>query len=320
MKATLRCRSAALVAVTLTVWGASAIASETNAPPSYDWYACEDEARRLEIAEKIPNLLLTAVTITETGRRGPQGRRIMSWPWTLHAEGKSLHYATKAEAVTAVRDFMKRGVRNVDVGCMQINLRYHPHAFTSVEEALDPVANLAYGVSYLRRLEARRKGWPAAIRHYHSANRSVNERYRQKVFAVWDQLRRRAAANRVRNGVSAETAAHLGNDLRLFVTPSAETSQTVFARRESRRAWTVHPATSPNASKELRESLNNRRFKPLPMQKHRPHARVIVALQGRMTGPQAAPMPTPVPTAQRQDDETLFIATSARYVVENSNQ
>ncbi len=256
--------------------GATA-ASAADGPPPYDWYACEDEARRLELQEKIPKLLLTAVTYTETGRRGPQGQKIMSWPWTLHAEGKSLHFRTKEDAVNAVRALMDRGVRNIDVGCMQINLRYHPQAFTSVEEALDPLANLSYGVAFLKRLQARHKGWPAAIQNYHSANKSVNQVYRKKVFSIWDQLRRRSERDRARNDVSALPPPTHQNEIAFSDRARSARGETLLGRRENRKAWTLqNPGL--NDQPPIRESMRRRPLEPLPFHTQLPHAQFVIAL------------------------------------------
>ena len=262
----------------------SVSAEEIYGAPSYDWHACADEARRLEIQENIPKLLLTAVTFTETGRRGPYGRQIMSWPWTLHAEGKSLHFQSKVEAANAVRALMARGVKNIDVGCMQINLRYHPHAFTSVEEALDPMANLAYGVTFLKHLEQRHNGWPAAIQNYHSANRAVNQRYRRKVFAIWDQLRRRQERARIRNGTSVLASSEQQNEQSLGARASKPKDTAVLARRESRKSWTVQSNQLPQATGQWRDSLLKTPLQRLPFKEQRPHAQIVVALE-RWTSP-----------------------------------
>lgn len=265
-----------------------AAAAEAPDPLSYDWFACEDQARRLEEAEKIPALLLTAVTYTETGRRGPEGRRIRSWPWTLYADGKSFRFSSKLDAAKAVRRLMADGVKNIDVGCMQINLRYHPHAFTSVEEALDPLANLTYGVAFLKRQKSRQGSWISAIAHYHSANSAVNERYRRKVFAVWDQLRRKSAGERVNNAVSAVGTPRHQNDHRLTPQRVGDDEPSLLARRVSLNTWTRYSNKAAISPPTLRESLGTQRFPVLPFQKHLPHARIIVELNPHRQTPDAS--------------------------------
>ena len=74
----------------------------------------------------------------------PADRRVHPWPWTINAEGQGLFYDTKAQAVAAVRALQARGVRSIDVGCMQVNLMHHPDAFPTLEQAFDPQTNAAY--------------------------------------------------------------------------------------------------------------------------------------------------------------------------------
>ncbi len=256
-----------------------ASANERPGPSSYDWHVCADEARRLEIQENIPKLLLTAVTHTETGRRGPNGRRIMSWPWTLHADGRSLRFNSKADAVKAVRALMARGINVIDVGCMQVNLRYHPHAFTSVEEALDPAANLAYAVAYLKKLKNRHNGWPAAIQHYHSGNKAVNVRYRRKVLATWDQLRRRHERQRIASGTSV-LAPNDDQDEQVFPGPrSPKPAVALFAPRTDRRPWTLGKAEVAGTAPSWRDMLRAPKPENLRFKAHRPHAQVLVAIE-----------------------------------------
>ena len=68
------------------------------------------------------------------------------------AEGEGRYFPTKNEAVAAVRELQLRGIRNVDVGCMQVNLMHHGDAFESIEAALEPEINVAYGARYLAAL------------------------------------------------------------------------------------------------------------------------------------------------------------------------
>ena len=90
------------------------------------------------------------------------------WPWTINAEGTGRFFESKAEAIAAVEALQARGVRSIDVGCMQVNLMHHPHAFASLDEAFDPQANAAYGARFLSALHHDLGAWPAATAAYHS--------------------------------------------------------------------------------------------------------------------------------------------------------
>ena len=74
-----------------------------------------------------------------------------------------------------------RGLASIDIGCMQINLRHHPAAFPTLEEAFDPLANVRYGARFLSQLYAAHGEWPAAIARYHSGDPVSGQDYARRV-------------------------------------------------------------------------------------------------------------------------------------------
>lgn len=177
-----------LIVSGLTMGASRALASpEQNGAPE-DWHLCRDATTRLEQQHNMPAGVVTAIAMAESGRRAPDGS-LQAWPWTINAEGRAYYFATREDAVSAVRRLLAEGMRTIDVGCMQVNLRFHPRAFTSVEEAFDPISNVAYGSYFLRDLESRSDSWEQAIGRYHSFSPNLNERYRTRVTAIWDRER-----------------------------------------------------------------------------------------------------------------------------------
>src|SRR3546814_11739102 len=84
------------------------------------------------------------------------------------AEGKGRFLPSKAAAIEEVRRLQARGIRNIDVGCLQVNLHYHPDAFASLETAFDPEANAAYAAALLVRLREEARSSTRAIGQYPS--------------------------------------------------------------------------------------------------------------------------------------------------------
>ena len=109
----------------------------------------------------------------------------LPWPWTINADGDGAFFDTKAQAIAAVRALQARGVRSIDVGCMQISLLHHPDAFATLDQAFDPATNADYGAGFLRRLYTQTGDWAAAAAQYHSATPTLAAEYRQKVMAAW---------------------------------------------------------------------------------------------------------------------------------------
>ncbi|MBR1945244.1 MAG: transglycosylase SLT domain-containing protein [Alphaproteobacteria bacterium] len=153
-----------------------------------DSLLCLKEAVRLEKRERIKTNLLSAISLVESGRYSKQYPTGVSWPWTVTAEGKGQFFSSKDEALNAVLDLQSKGVENIDVGCMQINLKYHPDAFKSINDALDPVQNVAYAAEFLKRNYRETKSWGEAATRYHSRNVNKAFKYEDKLLDAWNRL------------------------------------------------------------------------------------------------------------------------------------
>jgi hypothetical protein len=155
---------------------------------------CETAVTTAEYVARLPPRLLGAISLTETGRVDPATGRIRPWPWTINAEGEGQFFDTRQDAVAAVKALQARGVRSIDVGCLQVNLMYHPDAFASLEQAFDPRINANYAARFLNSLYAGSKDWAAAIAAYHSETPELGDAYRVLVMARWQNGDLHAAA------------------------------------------------------------------------------------------------------------------------------
>ena len=111
--------------------------------------------------------------------------------WIMQAGGQAVGLSGKDAGLVTARRIegrepdANRGIeRNVDIGCMQINLLHHPTAFPDLEAGFDPATNVAYAVRYLRELQARSGDWNQAVALYHSATPERGLIYQQRVMAA----------------------------------------------------------------------------------------------------------------------------------------
>lgn len=155
-------------------------------PPASPSALCRAAIAAAERSSGVPDRLMHAIGVIESGRRDEAGG-MTAWPWTINAEGIGSYFNTKAEAIAAVMALRARGVRSIDVGCMQVNLMYHADAFSSLDEAFDPVANARYAARFLQRLFAQTGSWPGATAGYHSLNPDIGGPYARKVLAIWNR-------------------------------------------------------------------------------------------------------------------------------------
>ena len=166
-------------------------------------------AAAIEPAERernIPRDLLTAIAKTESGRWDADREAVIAWPWTVTSGADGRFFPTKAEAIDHVRLLQARGVTNIDVGCMQINLRYHPDAFADLDSAFEPELNTAYAARFLSDLFKAHKSWGEAIRRYHSKNAKLNRPYHEKVVRAWNAARQDSAEAHRQRVIAAHLA------------------------------------------------------------------------------------------------------------------
>jgi len=148
---------------TLPVW-----ASESAA-------LCDAAAERAAAATGVPVSVLKAITLTETGRRREGAHR--PWPWTVNMEGKGVWFDDPDSAKAYVYKHYKRGARSFDVGCFQLNYKWHGQNFDSIEEMFQPGPNALYAAQFLADLYREKGDWNAAAGAYHSRTKKYADRY-----------------------------------------------------------------------------------------------------------------------------------------------
>ncbi len=146
---------------------------------------CESAISTAELVGRLPLRMLAAISLTESGRMDPAIGIPRPWPWTINAAGEGQFFATKKAAIAAVTALQAHGVQSIDVGCMQVNLMYHPHAFASLAEAFEPRSNALYATHFLNALYAESRSWPSAIAAYHSQTPALGDAYRILVVSRW---------------------------------------------------------------------------------------------------------------------------------------
>ncbi len=115
----------------------------------------------------VPLGVLYAVGLSETGRKG------MLNPYALNVDGRTVLARDLRDAVARFADEKRKGAKLVDLGCMQINHRYHGEKFASVEAMFDPSRNVDYAAQFLKELRAREGNWTMAVARYNAGPNNV---------------------------------------------------------------------------------------------------------------------------------------------------
>lgn len=133
----------------------------------------------------VPRPVMRALTRTETGRA--RGGALQPWAWTVNMEGAGHWFDSRAEALAYVHREQARGARSFDVGCFQINHRWHGEHFASVEAMFDPDANADYAARFIRELYDETGDWARAAGFYHSRTPEFFNRYRERFARILAQ-------------------------------------------------------------------------------------------------------------------------------------
>jgi len=126
----------------------------------------------------VPQEVLHAISLTETGRR--DGGRLRPWPWAVNREGQGHWFKTREEALAFARKSIAEGRRSFDVGCFQINYHWHGANFPSIEAMFEPEAGADYAARYLQDLYAETGNWSLAAGSYHSRTPQYANIYRAR--------------------------------------------------------------------------------------------------------------------------------------------
>lgn len=121
---------------------------------------------------------LYGIALQETGMRWRDGS-FRPWPWTLNVNKSKngvkagpRRYANKQAAEQALTGLIRQGIRNVDVGIMQVNLYWHGDKAPNDLALLDPKTNITVAAGYLKNLRMK-NDIRKTVADYHAPTNAV---------------------------------------------------------------------------------------------------------------------------------------------------
>ncbi len=177
-------RQASSLIMGFVFWIVHSIPSLAAADQSHT--LCDAAAQQAAQNSGVPLSVLMSIARVETGTS--IAGALTPWPWAANLAGKGYFFQTKDEAIDFSAQQIDAGNINFDVGCFQINLRWHSKGFTSLENSFDPVTNANYAAKFLTTLYQDTGNWSDAVATYHSRTPEHAQTYLEKVKSVWNDL------------------------------------------------------------------------------------------------------------------------------------
>ena len=175
----MKCRSSTWL-LSLLLVSPHSIRADSSVPIGYRSVAAE---------QGIPEAILYAMALTESGKTIDAIADTRPWPWTLNVAGQGYFFDSRLAAWQALRSWLQTGESSIDIGLMQVNWHYHQDKLGSPWQALEPYHNLRVGAAILQTCYQVRQEWWSSVGCYHApSNQDRADRYRQRVVAHWRRL------------------------------------------------------------------------------------------------------------------------------------
>lgn len=150
--------------------------------PGYQW---EKAAQNVGIDP----VILYAVALAESASY--RGLNMTSpWPYAIRNGSNATYAKSRIEAEQVLNKALQEGEKyQLDIGLMQINLRWHEHRVNSPDELLDPITNLDIGSRILAEaIQSSPNDLELGIGRYHSWNEERARWYGQRVLSIYRNI------------------------------------------------------------------------------------------------------------------------------------
>jgi len=152
---------------------------------------CDIATTRAASQEDVPLIVLKTISIAESGKNSDGVLR--PWPWTINVAGNGKWFKTREEALRFATRSHARGARSFDVGCFQINYKWHHQNFASIADMFDPFQNALYAARFLKALYKEMGSWDKASGAYHSRTPKYANAYKARLAELRKRLELREA-------------------------------------------------------------------------------------------------------------------------------
>lgn len=162
----------------MPIWAAAFVISTGTALYANPAEECYRATRFAAHEVGVPADVLLAVAKTETGRS--QNGTTQPWPWAINIRGQGTWFESEGELLEASLEQIALGETLFDLGCFQINYRWHGANFASIDEMISPRGNALYAAKFLKSLFVEFKDWTEAVGAYHSRTEELAAIYKAK--------------------------------------------------------------------------------------------------------------------------------------------
>ncbi|MEP5154365.1 transglycosylase SLT domain-containing protein, partial [Planktotalea sp.] len=94
--------------------------------------------------------------------------------------------SSEGELLETALELIAKGERSFDLGCFQLNYRWHGAEFVSLDQMISPKENALYAAKFLKALYAEFGDWTEAAGAYHSRTEEHAKAYKARFLVHYD--------------------------------------------------------------------------------------------------------------------------------------
>ncbi|AKJ36906.1 transglycosylase [Aeromonas hydrophila NJ-35] len=139
---------------------------------------------------KLDPLLVYSIALAESASGRGDGN-VGPWQWTLRGPNGPFYGQNQQDTRAKFLEWQRLYGKKIDVGIMQVNLRWNGHRVASYEELLDQDKNIMTGTEVLSEaIESSPGDLELGIGRYHNWDDELRARnYGSRILAIWRNLR-----------------------------------------------------------------------------------------------------------------------------------
>lgn len=148
----------------------------------------DDVISSTAIIHQIDPDLILALSIIES-RNDDSSGWTSPWPWTLNINGVGVHYNSYDDAAMALIEALEKGITNIDIGPMQVNLKEHGHRVDDPIDLLNIETNFYTGATILKEaLISSPDNVIVGLGRYHSWTPKKSKRFGLRLYKTWKNI------------------------------------------------------------------------------------------------------------------------------------
>lgn len=135
-------------------------------------------------------LLIYSVALAESASGRGKGY-ISPWAWTLRSPSVAFYANDQEKAEHKLSEFISTYGDSIDVGYMQINIKWHGSRVNNYNDLLDPETNIFLGSEILKTAISSAPGDPSLGigRYHHWADENRSREYGNRVLRIYEGLK-----------------------------------------------------------------------------------------------------------------------------------